>query len=243
MEQLIEAPACQGRNDTTAMFDRIAPRYDLLNRVLSFRRDTAWRRRMGRHLPGRTGQHVLDLATGTADVLIGLCRGTDKVSRGAGLDLSANMLAHGRTKILHARLQDKLTLLRGDACRLGFADASFDAVTMAFGIRNVADVPGTLREIRRVLRTHGRALILEFSLPRNALVRVGYLAYFRYVLPRIGGLVSGDTEAYRYLNRSVEGFPHGEAFCALLREAGFAEVKAFPLTFGIATLYQGDTGS
>ena len=134
-------------------------------------------------------------------------------------------------------------MLRGDASRLGFADDGFDAVTMAFGIRNVADVPGTLREIHRVLRPQGRALILEFSLPRNPLIRAGYLSYFRYVLPRIGGLISGDTEAYRYLNSSVEGFPHGEAFCSLLRGAGFLDVKAFPMTLGIATLYQGDTGT
>ncbi len=198
---------------------------------------------MGSQLPRGSNLHLLDLATGTGDVLIGLYRDTGKIVRGTGLDLSSKMLGRGHAKILRDDLQGSLTLSRGDASRLGFADASFDAVTMAFGIRNVVDVPETLREVRRVLRPRGRALILEFSLPTNPFIRGGYLAYFRHVLPLIGGAISGDMEAYRYLNRSVEAFPHGEAFCGLLRNAGFVEVKSFPMTLGVATLYQGDNGS
>jgi len=222
------------------MFDRIAPRYDLLNRLLSFRRDVAWRRALVHALPAGEGLRVLDLATGTGDVLLSLCAEPGKIARGVGLDKSGGMIARGREKIAHAPQASALNLVRGDACDLGFADETFDAVTIAFGIRNVPDVPAALREIRRVLRPGGRALILEFSLPRNALLRAGYLAYFRHVLPRVGGVVSGDAQAYRYLNESVEAFPYGEAFLALMRAAGFARVQAAEQSFGIATLYTGD---
>jgi demethylmenaquinone methyltransferase/2-methoxy-6-polyprenyl-1,4-benzoquinol methylase len=222
------------------MFDRIAPRYDLLNRLLSFRRDVAWRRAIVRALPPRDSLRVLDLATGTADVLISLCATPGKIARGVGLDKSAGMIARGREKLARDAGASALDLVRGDACGLGFADETFDAVTMAFGIRNVPDVPAALREIRRVLRPGGRALILEFSLPRNAFLRTGYLAYFRHVLPRVGGMVSGDAQAYRYLNESVESFPYGETYLALMRDAGFTKTAAMPQSFGIATLYTGD---
>ena len=123
---------------------------------------------------------------------------------------------------------------------LAVGDEAFDAVTMAFGIRNVPDVGAALKEIHRVLRPGGRALILEFSLPANRWIRRFYLMYFRHVLPRIGGLISGDGRAYRYLNRTVEDFPYGRAFGDLMCEAGFREIELYPLTFGVATLYQGD---
>jgi len=220
------------------MFDRIAPRYDLLNRLLSFRRDVAWRKALVRALPSRDQLRVLDLATGTADVLLSLSAPRNKIRRGTGLDKSAGMIARARPKIVGAPAP--LDLVRGDACGLGFRDASFDAVTIAFGIRNVPDVPAALREMRRVLRPGGRALILEFSLPANVLIRNGYLMYFRHVLPRVGGIVSGDAQAYRYLNESVESFPYGEAFLNLMRDAGLRDTKAMPLSFGIATLYMGD---
>jgi len=220
------------------MFDRIAPRYDLLNRLLSFRRDVAWRKALVRALPAGDGLRVLDLATGTADVLLSLSAARGKIRRGTGLDKSAGMIARAQPKIAEASAP--LDLVRGDACGLGFRDASFDAVTIAFGIRNVPDVPAALREMRRVLRPGGRALVLEFSLPANVLIRNGYLLYFRHVLPRVGGIVSGDAQAYRYLNESVESFPYGEAFLKLMRAAGLRDAKALPLSCGIATLYTGD---
>jgi demethylmenaquinone methyltransferase/2-methoxy-6-polyprenyl-1,4-benzoquinol methylase len=222
------------------MFDRIAYRYDLLNRLLSFRRDIAWRKCLCAHLPERGNQRILDLATGTGDVLLSVYRGSSKVVGGVGLDMSANMLRFSRKKVESAGLARDLTMMRSDACAIGSADASFDAATMSFGIRNVPDVPRALREIRRILRPGGRALILEFSLPSNRVFRALYLLYFRHVLPFVGGLVSGNREAYRYLNSSVESFPYGEAFLELLREVGFSNVKALPLTMGIATLYLGD---
>jgi demethylmenaquinone methyltransferase/2-methoxy-6-polyprenyl-1,4-benzoquinol methylase len=194
---------------------------------------------MVRGLPKGNALRVLDLATGTADVLIAMASQPGRVASGIGVDPSGGMLAYGRRKLLRRGLEGPFCLVRGDAMRLGLADASFDAATIAFGIRNVADVPLGLREIHRVLRPGGRALVLEFSLPRNVLFRSGYLFYFRHVLPRIGGLLSGDQAAYRYLNETVETFPYGDAFLALLREAGFTELRARPLTFGIATLYEG----
>lgn len=222
------------------MFDRIAPRYDLLNRLLSGRRDVAWRNRLARLLPEGERLRVLDLATGTADVLLALQARCARVRHGIGVDMAGNMLAIGRRKLVAAGLTPRFLLLRADATRLAIRDEAFDAVTIAFGIRNVADVPAALREMRRILAPRGRALVLEFSLPTSPAIRFLYLHYLRHVLPRLGAIVSGDRHAYRYLNRTVEAFPYGDAFCALMREAGFKDVRAHPLTFGVATIYQGD---
>jgi demethylmenaquinone methyltransferase/2-methoxy-6-polyprenyl-1,4-benzoquinol methylase len=222
------------------MFDRIAHRYDLLNRVLSMRQDVAWRKRLARMLPERDDLRVLDLATGTGDVLLTLRAGCPRVRSGVGMDMSGKMLAFGKEKFEDSGQASALQMVRGDAMRIAAADASFDVVTISFGIRNVLDVDVALREMHRVLKPGGRILILEFSLPSNALLRWAYLLYFRNVLPRIGGLVSGDSYAYRYLNQTVETFPFGEAFAALMRKAEFKNVGMTPLTFGIATIYQGD---
>lgn len=229
------------RGDVWRMFDRIAHRYDLLNRLLSMRQDVAWRKRLARLLPEREDLRVLDLATGTGDVLLALRAGCPRVRAGVGMDMAGKMLALGKEKFEDRGQASALHLVRGDAMRIAAADASFDVVTISFGIRNVLDVDAALREMRRVLRPGGRVLVLEFSLPANALLRWVYLVYFRNVLPRIGGLVSGDSYAYRYLNQTVETFPYGEAFCELMRNAGFMRVTTHMLTFGIATIYQGDT--
>ena len=222
------------------MFDRIAGRYDLLNRLLSMRRDVAWRKFLYRKLPSGEGLRVLDLATGTGDVLVSLYRRGNKVASGIGLDKSANMLALGKAKVESRGMASALRMLRADADAMGLKSDTFDAATMAFGIRNVPDVPRALADIRRVLKPEGRALILEFSLPPNWAVRGLYLFYFRHILTRIGAIVSGDQHAYRYLNTTVEEFPSGDAFCTMMRDAEFRNVEAYPLTFGIATLYIGD---
>lgn len=228
------------RVNVGSMFDRIAHRYDLLNRLLSFGTDVRWRKRMAKHLPEGASLEILDLATGTADVLISLEKHCPRVKRGTGVDLSFGMLSFGLPKLKALGLANRFRLVRGDAMALPLPSERYDAVTISFGIRNVLDVPAGLREMCRILKPGGRALVLEFSLPGNALFRAGYLFYFRHVLPRVGALLSGDGGAYRYLNQTVETFPYGENFCALMRNAGFRDVKAFPLTFGIATLYQGD---
>lgn len=228
------------RHEVWRMFDRIAGRYDTLNRLLSGRRDVAWRRRMAQNLPDGMGLHVLDLATGTADVLLTLCRQPGKIRQGIGMDMSANMLDIGRQKIREGARDGAIAMVRGDAVHVAVKDGCFDAVTIAFGIRNVMDVDAALREIHRVLRTGGRALVLEFSLPANAVFRAMYLLYFRHILPRIGAMISGDAYAYRYLNSTVESFPYGQAFCDLMVNTGFHHVHMQPLTGGIATLYTGE---
>ncbi len=228
------------RDNAWKMFDRIAHRYDLLNRLLSFGQDSIWRRRVARLLPDGSDLHLLDLATGTADLLLSLKKRSERIGFGVGLDMASRMLAIGRQKITRTSQADKLTLVRSDACRLPFDDSTFNAVTIAFGIRNVIDVPLALREMHRVMKPNGRVLILEFSLPENRFVRKIYLLYFRHVLPAVGALVSGDSQAYRYLNETVETFPHGQDFCRLMEGAGFANVKANRLTLGVASIYQGD---
>lgn len=217
------------------MFDRIAPTYDRLNRLLSLRSDVRWRNCVARALAARRVRSVLDVATGTADLLLAVRRHVPHLRRAVGVDLAADMLRIGRAKL--ARAGCAAELLVGDAHRLPFADGGFDAVTVGFGIRNMDDRPRALGEMYRVLAPGGTLAVLEFSLPASRRLRALYLAYFRHLLPAIGRLISGDAQAYRYLNDSVEAFPSGERFVALLRRAGFAEVTVRALTFGVATLY------
>lgn len=226
-----------GRDSIRAMFDRIAPRYDLLNRLLSLGIDCRWRRRLRRYLPEGDGLEMLDLACGTGDVLITLCRPSRRVHHGIGLDLSLPMLRLGQRKLRAAAIDDRVQVLAGDASQLPFFDESFDLVTIAFGIRNFSGVTKALCEIRRVLRPTGKLLILEFSLPSNRALRWLYLIYFRQILPRLGALISGDDSAYRHLNRSAETFPYGEAFCQVLSGLEYTDVTVHPLTFGVASIY------
>ncbi len=228
------------RVEVWKMFDRIAHRYDLLNRLLSMWQDVRWRNRVASHLPDRDDQNILDLATGTGDLLISIFNHSKRVKSGIGIDMAEKMLEFGRPKLVKRNLQDAITLQTGNATDIPFEANRFDAVTISFGIRNVTNVSQSLGEMHRVLNDGGRAIILEFSLPKNKLMRSSYLFYFRNVLPRIGGLISGDSYAYRYLNETVETFPYGEDFCNLMTEAGFQNVRQTPLTFGIATIYQGD---
>jgi demethylmenaquinone methyltransferase/2-methoxy-6-polyprenyl-1,4-benzoquinol methylase len=215
------------------MFDRISPRYDLLNRMLSFRRDVYWRRCIVASLADARPARVLDLATGTGDVLIALS-GNGIISRGVGADIAANMLAKAHEKTAG---NDALSFVRADGMDLPFGAGAFDAVTIAFGLRNMPDVAAALREMHRVLKPGGRLVVLEFSLPGPALLRCAYLLYFRHVLPVLGGLISGDYRAYGYLNASVEDFPHGAALCKIVNACGFQQATARPMTAGIATLY------
>lgn len=221
------------------MFDRIAPRYDFLNHFLSLNRDKAWRRRLAQQLPARNDLDVLDLATGTADQLLTLFK-SGKVKSGVGIDPSEKMLQIGRQKIEALKLSNKIKLLPGNAEMIPFENDSFDIVSTTFGIRNVTDVSRALNEMYRVLRRGGRTLILEFSLPKNRIIKSLYLFYFRKILPRLGGLIAGDRHAYRYLNETAETFPYGDDFCRLMNTAGFKNVQSWPLTFGVATLYRGD---
>jgi demethylmenaquinone methyltransferase/2-methoxy-6-polyprenyl-1,4-benzoquinol methylase len=216
------------------MFDRIARRYDLLNHLLSAGTDIRWRRRAVRLLDPQPGWRVLDLATGTGDFAFeAASRGPVRVT---GVDLSVPMLRVGCEK----RRGRAVDLLCGDAEGLPFRDGAFDGVTVGFGIRNVAHLDAGLREMGRVLRRGGRAVILEFSRPRTPVLSHLYMFYFKNLLPRIGALVSGDRVAYTYLYESVMRFPEGQAFLSAMAQAGFREVREHRLTFGIATVYVGE---
>ena len=235
-----ENESVPSRTEVWKMFDRIAHRYDFLNRFLSAGQDVSWRKKMAKHLPEGEGLYLLDLATGTADQILFFLKASKRISKADGMDLSVGMLDHGREKIQKLGLDGTITLSEGNTIDIPAKEQTYDVASISFGIRNVTDVHQGLSEMFRVLKPGGRALILECSLPENALVRKGYLFYFRHVLPKIGGIVSGDSYAYNYLNKTVESFPCGQAFCDLMSAAGFSEVKAHPLTLGIATIYQGD---
>jgi demethylmenaquinone methyltransferase / 2-methoxy-6-polyprenyl-1,4-benzoquinol methylase len=228
------------RQQVWKMFDRIAPRYDVLNRLLSFRCDVAWRKRMGKLIPEGSTLRLLDIATGTADQIISLMKSTPRITSAIGVDMSEGMLHFGREKINALNWQDRVQLKTGDAMSIPEPDQTFDIATMSFGIRNVLNVTEALREVHRVVKPGGRALILEFSTPANPIFRPLYFFYLRNILPLIGGILSGDRKAYKYLNRTIESFPSGEGFCEIMRTAGFVRVKAVPLTCGIASIYMGD---
>jgi demethylmenaquinone methyltransferase/2-methoxy-6-polyprenyl-1,4-benzoquinol methylase len=220
------------------MFDRIAPRYDLLNRLLSAGIDTRWRRAAVSFLSLPGARRILDLCSGTADLLAEALR-REAGRWGVGVDLSREMLTRGAAKLRRRGLDGRAALAAGDVETLPFAAQAFDGALVAFGIRNVPDPAAALLEARRVLRPGGRLVVLEFSTPGGLLGAV-YGVYFRRVLPWIGGLLSGDRGAYAYLPASVSRFPDAAAFQALMNGAGFADVVSRPLTGGIARLYRGE---
>lgn len=225
-------------NATGRMFDRIAPTYVLLNHILSFGVDILWRRKLAKSLNKEKKLQVLDLATGTGDLLISVLRRNHNITNAVGLDISENMLTLCRKEIVKHKLSDRATLVLADAADTGLFDESFDVVTMGFGIRNTPDAFKTLREIHRLLKKDGTALILEFSLPVNRTIRKIYLLYLRNIVPLLGRMLSGDKNAYRYLNTSVENFHGMDDFTCLMQKAGFTDISATPLTFGVACIYK-----
>jgi demethylmenaquinone methyltransferase / 2-methoxy-6-polyprenyl-1,4-benzoquinol methylase len=234
-------PGAPERAAVRSMFDRIAPRYDLLNRLLSAGTDVRWRRACVDLLPLPPGARVLDLCTGTADLLIeALAREGGR--RGVGVDLSPVMLSRGAAKLLQRRLVDRSALAGADVTALPIAAATMDGALVAFGIRNVSEPLLALREARRVLRPDAYLVVLEFALPRGVMGRL-FRFYFRAVLPRLGGLISGDRGAYAYLPASVERFATPGELAALMHEAGFVDVTSRPLTGGIAWLHRGRVGA
>jgi demethylmenaquinone methyltransferase / 2-methoxy-6-polyprenyl-1,4-benzoquinol methylase len=225
------------RQGSGQMFDAIAPRYDLVNRLISLGIDQSWRRRTVRSLALEPGGRALDVATGTADLALMIAGSTPDV-RVVGLDPSERMLEIGRTKVAARGFAERVELVSGDAQALPFEDAAFDAVSIAFGIRNVPDRVRGLAEMARVTRPGGRIAILELSEPRGGIL--GPLARFHVhtVVPYVGALLSGAQE-YRYLQRSIAAFPPADEFSRMMEQAGLRVLEQISLTFGVCHLYVG----
>ncbi len=219
-------------------FDRIAQRYDRLNRILSFGIDILWRRFALRLLRADPPARLLDVATGTADFAIMAARRLPKTQI-TGIDLSEGMLQIGRAKIARAGLDARIRLQTGDCLALDFPDAAFDAATAAFGIRNFENLLAGLSEIRRVVRRGGRVLILELSEPQTFPISTLFRFYSHRVMPLAGQLLTGHAHEYRYLPASIEHVPQGEEMLALMRAAGFTDCRCETYTFGICSCYTG----
>jgi len=219
------------------MFDAIARQYDFLNHLLSAGIDRRWRRRAIESLRLTGSERVLDLCSGTADLAIAARTAGAAARRVVGVDFASAMLQVGREKVRRRSLEHSIALVRGDATMVPVACQAVDAVTVAFGIRNVQNVEAACTEIHRVLRPGGRLAILEFGIPVVPVIRAPYLWYFRQVLPRIGRVVSRHNAAYGYLPESVTAFATPDEFVKTLRQVGFRDISAVPLTFGIVFLY------
>lgn len=229
------------KENVRKMFDSIAGDYDRLNHILSLDVDKSWRKKAVKEIVGGSGAplRILDMACGTGDFAMAIARDAVPGSRITGADISEGMLAGGRKKVEAAGLCDMISLEAGDCEHLDFPDGSFDRVSIAFGIRNFEHIDKGLSEMYRILRPGGKAVILELSVPGNPVLLAAYKLYFLHLLPVIGGLVSGDKGAYRYLPASVLGFPAPEKFKGMMREAGFSDVRATAMTFGICRMFTG----
>ncbi len=220
------------------MFNKIATRYDFLNRFLSGGADRRWRRAAIRELETIHPGLILDVATGTADLPVMMAKflRPEKIT---GIDISTGMLGLGKQKIAKLGLNPLITLLEGDSEAINFPGASFEAVTVAFGVRNFQNLEKGLSEMFRVLKPGGKVMILEFSRPRKGPFLPLYKIYLRYLAPRIGKIVSGNLDAYQYLNDSVNAFPEGDVFEDILEETGFINTYSKKLSLGICTIYCG----
>jgi demethylmenaquinone methyltransferase/2-methoxy-6-polyprenyl-1,4-benzoquinol methylase len=223
------------KQQVAQMFDNISPGYDKLNRIISFGSDVAWRKKVVALVREKNAKDILDIATGTGDLAIMLAEIPQ--SKIIGLDISAGMLEIGRQKIVAKTLHNQISMQLGDSEHMTFADHTFDAVTVSFGIRNFENLERGLAEILRVMRPGALFVILETSVPQHFVYRKGYQFYSKFILPLIGRMFSKDTSAYDYLGKSAAKFPYGEALHNILTEIGFTNVVYKPQTFGVATIY------
>ncbi|MBU4345038.1 MAG: bifunctional demethylmenaquinone methyltransferase/2-methoxy-6-polyprenyl-1,4-benzoquinol methylase UbiE [Proteobacteria bacterium] len=221
------------------MFEKIAPRYDLLNRLLSCRQDVYWRRMMVSEIKVPAGGLLLDVACGTGDVVLEIIRQKGSSIKVCGIDFSTSMLMFAKDKIRDMHDGSNIHLLSGNALNLPFKAETFDALTIAFGIRNIVDKLSALQVFHRALTTGGMILVLELAFPEKGLLPAFYHFYFRKILPVIGKLFSKNLMAYQYLPCSVENFPDPYSFAATMRKAGFQDVRWKKLALGIAVLYVG----
>jgi demethylmenaquinone methyltransferase/2-methoxy-6-polyprenyl-1,4-benzoquinol methylase len=223
------------KEQVTQMFDTISKEYDNLNRVISFGIDIKWRKKVVSIVGKQNPDTILDIATGTGDLAINLAK--TNVSKIVGFDISPGMLEIGKQKIAQKKLNNKIEMVLGDSEKMPFTDNSFDAITVAFGVRNFENLEKGLTEILRVLKPNGTFVILETSVPAKTPYKQGYKFYTKRILPLIGKLFSRDKVAYSYLCESASVFPHGEALNNILRKIGFINAEALPQTFGVATIY------
>lgn len=217
------------------MFDTISSDYDGLNRVISFGIDVKWRKKVVKLVKEKQPKTILDIATGTGDLAINLAK--TNATKIIGLDISSGMLDIGKAKIKKKGLEEKIEMVLGDSENMPFDDNSFDAITVAFGVRNFETLENGLKEIFRVLKPNGTFVILETSMPTKTPYKQGYNFYTKNILPVIGRVFSKDRSAYKYLCESASVFPYGEALNNILRKIGFINVVDFPQTFGVATIY------
>ena len=222
------------------MFDDIAPSYDRLNHLMSLDVDKWWRRRALKEIVDGTPQQILDVACGTGDSTIAIARAAGSGSRVTGVDISEGMMALVMRKAAHEGVHDRIRLQVADGENLPFAEGSFHRVFCAFGIRNFEHKELGLKEFYRVLKPGGKVVILELSLPENRPLRGLYNVYFQHILPWIGGRVSGNKDAYRYLPASVQAFPSPERFCTMMWAAGFTRVRHRSLSLGLCRMFVGE---
>lgn len=226
----------QKKQEVASMFNNIAGNYDFLNHFLSMGVDKLWRRKVVRIVKKAKPTEILDVATGTGDLAIALLKAEPK--KIIGIDISEGMLEKGKEKIKDLKVDQKIHLEYGDSENIHFEDNRFDAITVAFGVRNYQNLDKGLSEMYRVLKPNAPLVVLEFSKPSNWFFKQIYFFYFCNVLPFIGKLISKDSRAYTYLPESVRAFPDGSVFANKLKEAGFKTVKCTSLTFGISTIYE-----
>lgn len=223
------------KEQVTKMFDNISKEYDNLNRVISFGIDVKWRKKVVKLVKDTNPETILDIATGTGDLAINLSE--TNANKIIGLDISDGMLEVGRQKIKKKELNTTIEMILGDSEDLPFKDNTFDAITVAFGVRNFEHLDKGLAEILRVLKPNGIFVILETSVPTKTPFKQGHRIYTKYIMSAIGRIFSKDQSAYSYLSESASKFPYGEALNNILREIGFIDVKDYPQTFGVATIY------
>jgi len=222
------------------MFDGIAPSYDRLNHLMSLGVDRRWRRRAVKEVVDGSAQQILDIACGTGDLTVDIAKAAGAGSKVTGSDISEGMMSFVMSKAAHEGVSERIRLKVADGCNLPWEDGSFDRVTCAFGIRNFEDKSKGLKEFCRVIRPGGKMVILELSVPSNKFLLALYKLYFLHVMPWIGGMISGDKAAYRYLPASVMAFPSPETFCGMISAAGFRTVRHRAFTMGLCRMYIGE---
>lgn len=223
------------KEQVEGMFSSISPKYDALNRIMTLKMDTQWRKNVRKKVAEIQPLTILDVATGTGDLAIELTKIPN--AQITGLDLSSGMLVVGRKKIAELGLTNRIEMIQGDSENLPFDDETFDAVTVSFGVRNFENLEKGLSQIRRVLRPKGRLVVLETSVPEKFPFKQGYKLYTRFVIPLLGKWFANDSKAYAYLSESASRFPYGERFAEILQKVGFSKVTYQAQTLGVATIY------